>query len=100
MIGGLPIVGEVRSRGLMACVDMIDPAQPDKPLDKKLVQSLNVRAWKRGAIPWAKGRVFRMAPPLCITAAEVDELARIAAEAISELNDEVLQPSKAIAASA
>jgi adenosylmethionine-8-amino-7-oxononanoate aminotransferase len=41
-----------------------------------------------------------MAPPLCITAAEVDELARIAAEAISELNDEVLQPSKAIAASA
>jgi len=100
MIGGLPIVGEVRSRGLMACVDMIDPAEPDKPLDKKLVQSLNVRAWKRGAIPWAKGRVFRMAPPLCITAAEVDELARIAAEAISELNDEVLQPSKAIAASA
>src|SRR6185436_16909706 len=97
-VGGLPIVGEVRSRGLMCCVDMVDPVERNKPLDKKLVQSLNARAWKRGAIPWAKGRVFRLAPPLCINAAEVDELVGIAAAAIGELQDELSRPRAAKAA--
>ena len=91
-LAGLPIVGEVRSRGLMVCVDFVDPEDRSKPLDKKLVQGLNARAWKRGAIPWAKGRVFRLAPPLCITATEVDELARIAAESITELQSELSRP--------
>jgi putrescine aminotransferase len=98
-VGGLPIVGEVRSRGLMCCVDMVDPVERGKPLDKNLVQSLNARAWTRGAIPWAKGRVFRLAPPLCINAAEVDELVGIAAAAIGELQDELSRPrvAKAVA---
>lgn len=88
-IGGLPIVGEVRSRGLMVGVDMVDPERRKQPLAKDLVVSLNTRAWRRGAIPWAKGNIFRLAPPLCITAAEVDELARIVGDSISELQDEV-----------
>jgi len=99
-LGGMAIVGEVRSRGLMCCVDMVDPQQRDKPLDRKLVQSLNARAWKRGAIPWAKGRVFRLAPPLCITPAEVDELAGIAAATIGDLQDELSRPRQAKAANA
>ena len=97
LVGGLPIVGEVRSRGMMVCVDMVDPVQRDKPLEPTLVQSLNARAWKRGAIPWAKGRVFRLAPPLSINAAEIDELIGIAAESIKELQDEVSRPRVAAA---
>lgn len=88
-IGGLPIVGEVRNRGLMVGVEMVDPNNKAKPLAKDLVASLNVRAWRRGAIPWAKGNILRLAPPLCITAAEVDELARIIGACVSELQDEV-----------
>ena len=65
-----------------------------------LLQSLNARAWKRGAIPWAKGRVFRLAPPLCITPAEVDELAGIAAATIGDLQDELSRPRQAKAANA
>jgi len=34
-----------------------------------------MRAWKRGAVAAARGSVLRVAPPLSINAAEVDELA-------------------------
>lgn len=89
LVGDLPIVGEVRSRGLMVAVEMVDPQRRDQPLDQKLVSSLNLRAWKKGAVAPAKGSVFRVAPPLCITAAQVDELANILGESIRELQDEL-----------
>src|SRR6185436_18457831 len=73
LVGDLPIVGEVRSRGLMVAVELVDPQRRDQPLDKKLVASLGVRAFKRGAIAVAVGSVLRVAPPLSINAAEVDE---------------------------
>jgi putrescine aminotransferase len=97
LVGGLPIVGEVRSRGLMVAVELVDPKHRDRPLDKKLVSSLNVRAWKRGAVAPAKGSVFRVAPPLSINAGEVDELAQILADSIRELQDELSKRSAAIA---
>jgi 4-aminobutyrate aminotransferase-like enzyme len=68
LVGDLPIVGEVRSRGLMVAVELVDPQRRDQPLDSKLVASLNLRAWKKGAVAPARGSVFRVAPPLCITA--------------------------------
>jgi putrescine aminotransferase len=88
-IGGLPIVGEVRSRGLLFAVDLVDPARRDQPLAKDLVASLNMRAWKRGVLPFARGSVLRLAPPLCISPAEVDELASLICETIAELQDEL-----------
>jgi putrescine---pyruvate transaminase len=100
-VGDLPIVGEVRSRGLMVAVELVDPQRRDQPLDKKLVASLNVRAWKRGAVAAAGGSVLRAAPPLSIDAAEVDELARILGDSIRELQDELsLSPATLATASA
>src|SRR5581483_9658653 len=69
-VGASPIVGEVRGRGLMVCVDFV---QPDG------------KAWDRGAIVYARGTVLRLAPPLCITAAEVDELVAVVADSIQSL---------------
>jgi putrescine---pyruvate transaminase len=89
LVGNLPIVGEVRSRGLMVAVEFVDPKHRDRALDPKLVSSLNVIAWKRGAVAPARGSVLRVAPPLSINAAEVDELARILADSINEMYDEV-----------
>lgn len=88
-VGDLPIVGEVRSRGLMVAIEIVDPQRRDQPLDRKLASSLSLRAWKKGAVAPVNGSVFRAAPPLSITAAEVDELAHILGESIRELQDEL-----------
>jgi putrescine aminotransferase len=93
-IGGLPIVGEVRSRGLLMAVDFVDPQRKDQPLAGNLVGSLNMKAWKRGVIPFARGSVLRLAPPLCIDAAQVDELADLMGSIVEELQDEVTRTSK------
>jgi putrescine aminotransferase len=97
-VGGLPIVGEVRSRGLLVAVEMVDPQRRNQPLDKKLVARLSTRAWERGAVAPAANSVFRTAPPLSITAAEVDELADILAGSIRDVQDEVSRSPRTTAA--
>ena len=47
--------------------------------------------WKRGVIPFARGSVLRLAPPLCIDAAQVDALAAVMCECIEELHGELAQ---------
>ncbi|HZP38435.1 MAG TPA: aspartate aminotransferase family protein [Methylomirabilota bacterium] len=84
-VGASPIVGEVRGRGLMVCVDFVQPDGSGKPLDPKQVAELDRKAWDRGAIVYARGTVLRLAPPLCITAAEVDELVAVVADSIQSL---------------
>jgi adenosylmethionine-8-amino-7-oxononanoate aminotransferase len=46
------------------------------------VAELDRNAWGRGAIVCARGTVRRVAPPLCITRAEVDELLGIVADSV------------------
>jgi 4-aminobutyrate aminotransferase-like enzyme len=65
----------------------VDSQDRRRPLAKEQVASLNMRAWKRGVIPFARGSVLRLAPPLCIDAAQVDELAALVCECIEELQD-------------
>jgi 4-aminobutyrate aminotransferase-like enzyme len=77
-------VGDVRGRGLLACVDLVDPAT-GQPLDGKRVAEVDRMAWERGAIVYARGTVVRLAPPLCINAAEVDQLVGIVADSVLEL---------------
>ena len=45
--------------------------------------------WERGAIVYARGTVLRLAPPLCITPAEVDQLVAVVADSVAELAREV-----------
>ena len=98
LVGDLSIVGEVRSRGLMLAIELVDPKRGDQPLDKQLVTSLNVRAWQRGAVVAAGGSVLRAAPPLSIDAGEVDELAQIIGASLRDLQDELSRSPKALAA--
>jgi len=83
------IVGEVRGRGLLAAVELTEPDGSGRPLDAKRVADLDRKAWDRGAILYARGSVLRFAPPLCITATEVDELVGIAAESIAALERDI-----------
>ena len=65
------------------------PDGSGRPLDKELVARLDRKAWDRGAIVYARGQVVRLAPPLCITPAEVDQLVGIVAGSIEELEGEL-----------
>ena len=88
-VGKHPIVGDVRGRGLLVCVDFVEPDGSGKPLDAKQVAEFDRKAWDRGAIIYARGQVVRLAPPLCITPAEVDQLVGIVAGSIEELEGEL-----------
>ena len=84
-LGRSPIVGEVRGRGLLVCVDLVEPDGSGKSLDPKTVAELDRKAWDRGAIVYARGNVLRLAPPLCITSHEVDELVGVVVDSVNEL---------------
>jgi putrescine aminotransferase len=84
-VGRSPIVGEVRGRGLMVCAEFVAPDGSGQPLDRDRVALLDRLGWERGAILYARGSVVRLAPPLCITPGEVDQLVAIVADSISTL---------------
>jgi len=88
-VTGKRIVGEVRGRGLLVCAELVAPDGSGQPLPAAEVAKLDRKAWERGAIVYARGQVVRLAPPLCITAAEVDRLVDVVAASISELDAEV-----------
>jgi len=88
-VGKKRIVGEVRGRGLMVCVELVEPDGSGRPLDKERVARLDRKAWDRGAIVYARGQVVRLAPPLCITREEVDTLVGVVAASIEELDAEL-----------
>jgi putrescine---pyruvate transaminase len=88
-LGRSPIVGEVRGRGLMVCVDLVQPDGSGRPLESARVAELDRKAWERGAIVYARGTVLRLAPPLCIAAAEVDQLVDLVAASVNELARDV-----------
>ena len=88
-VGAKPIVGEVRGRGLLVCVDLVEPDGSGRALDPQRVASLDRKAWDRGAIVYARGNVLRLAPPLCITPAEVDQLVGIVADSVADLEREL-----------
>jgi adenosylmethionine-8-amino-7-oxononanoate aminotransferase len=88
-IGDSTIVGEVRGRGLLVCVELVDPDGSGRPLDQDTVARLDRKAWDRGAIVYARGQVVRLAPPLCIAPEEVDQLVDVVAASIGELEAEL-----------
>jgi len=88
-LGRQAIVGEVRGRGLLVCVDLVEPDGSGRPLDAKRVAEIDRKAWDRGAIVYARGTVVRLAPPLCISCQEVDELVGIVADSVDELGREL-----------
>ena len=54
-------------------------------LRRSLLGELDRLGWDRGAIVYARGTVLRLAPPLCITPSEVDQLVGVVAESVKDL---------------
>jgi 4-aminobutyrate aminotransferase len=85
----MTVIGEVRGKGLMVAVEMVrsgtteaDPAAAALVLEECRARGLLIG---KGGV---RGNVLRLAPPLSVTADEIDEAAAILAEALA-VADEV-----------
>lgn len=83
-----PILGDVRGRGLMIGVEVVDPDGRDRwgrpAFDGARARRLQQECFRRGLIVEVGGRfgsVLRLLPPLIVTEAEVDTIADVIAAA-------------------
>ncbi|MCF5632520.1 aminotransferase class III-fold pyridoxal phosphate-dependent enzyme, partial [Pseudomonas syringae] len=86
-----PQLGDIRGRGLMLGVELVDPsgaqdAQGHPPVFARLGPLIQRECLKRGLILELGGRhgsVVRFLPPLVITAEQIDEVAAIFGRALN-----------------
>jgi adenosylmethionine-8-amino-7-oxononanoate aminotransferase len=89
--GRYPICGEVRGRGLLYCVDFVDPATggplaTQHPLGTAVQQA----ARRRGLLVRASIHNATLAPPLVLTAADVAEIADLFEQSVAEVSERVV----------
>ncbi|HEY6294706.1 MAG TPA: aminotransferase class III-fold pyridoxal phosphate-dependent enzyme, partial [Streptosporangiaceae bacterium] len=87
--GSLDIVGEVRGKGLMFAVDLVDPAtgKASPPLAAKMLEATKERGLLVGK-GGLYGHTLRMAPPMTLTEAEAKEGLGILIDALAAVNEE------------
>jgi adenosylmethionine-8-amino-7-oxononanoate aminotransferase len=83
-LAGHPQVGDVRQRGLMAGIELVQDraSQEPFPLASRTGHRVVLEARQLGAILRPLGDVIVLMPPLCIGLGELEELCRITFEAI------------------
>jgi len=86
-----PIVGDIRGRGLLYCVDFVDPGT-GAPLaaDQPVGTAVQQAARARGLLVRASPHNATLAPPLVVTAADITEIADIFEESVREANEQVV----------
>ncbi|WP_326636904.1 aspartate aminotransferase family protein [Streptosporangium sp. NBC_01755] len=87
----LPVVGDIRGRGLMFAVELVDPAtgEPSPALANRFMEEsrkAGLLAGKGGL----RGNVLRMAPPLTLTMEEAAEGLGIIVGVLETINAEVV----------
>ncbi|MGI8336463.1 aspartate aminotransferase family protein [Actinomadura scrupuli] len=86
--GRLPIVGDVRGKGLMFAVELVDPATgaPSPALATRMMEETRKRGLLGGK-GGLYGNVMRMAPPLTLTEAEAKEGLDILVDALEAISE-------------
>ena len=83
------IVGDVRGKGLMIGVELVESKESKKPLKKRIGDILN-RSFRRGvALIGAGVSTIRIAPPLVITEEIAHKALDIVEEIIADVDKEV-----------
>ncbi len=87
----LPIVGEVRGMGLMACIECVSDRTSKEPLalDQEVGRRIDRHCQELGLIVRPMGHLCVMSPPLIITRAQIDEMVRILHEGIRRTQDDL-----------
>ena len=83
----LPHVGNVRGLGLMCGFDLLRDRDSDTPFDasQKMGAKLLGAARRRGLITRVRNDAFVLAPPLIVTAQQIDEVAEIVRDSVKEV---------------
>lgn len=83
-----PIVGEVRGKGLMIGVELVEDKKSKKSATEKAREAM-IRSWKRGvAIVTCGASTLRLSPPLTINIETIDSALDIVENAIEEVAQE------------
>lgn len=94
-LGDHPMVGEVRGVGLLAAVEFVADKAGKTRFDADLTVGAKVtaRCLEQGLIARAMpgGDTLGFAPPLCITADEVERVVEIAKGAVGDIADELVR---------
>ena len=85
----LPAVGEVRGKGLMFAIDMVNPATgaPSPALAARMLAETRERGLLIGK-GGLYGHTLRMAPPMNVSEADAKEGLGILADALRAVNEE------------
>jgi 4-aminobutyrate aminotransferase len=79
-----PCIGEVRGKGLMIGMELIEP-DADRTPARKLCDRLVTRAFHHGLLLLSCGvSTLRFMPPLCVTEAEIDEAVELLRASLDE----------------
>jgi len=79
-----PCIGEVRGQGLMIGMELIEPG-PERAPARALCDALVTRGYHNGLILLSCGvSTLRFMPPLCVTAAEIDEAVQLLRKSLDE----------------
>jgi 4-aminobutyrate aminotransferase len=82
------IVGDVRGKGLMIGLEIVENKESKKPASGKVTEIM-MRSWKRGvAVITCGASTIRIAPPLVITRELVDSALDIVEDAVKEVEKE------------
>jgi L-2,4-diaminobutyrate transaminase len=88
-VGNHAHVGEVRGEGMLCAVEFVEDRDTRRFFDpaRKVGPAVATALLKRGVIARAmpQGDILGFAPPLCLTAAEADEMVHKTAEALAEV---------------
>jgi adenosylmethionine-8-amino-7-oxononanoate aminotransferase len=89
----IPIVGDVRGQGLMACVEcLLDPENESSlELDYEMGARIDQHCQKMGLIVRPVINMNVMSPPLIITKEQIDEMVDILREGIMRTMDDLVQ---------
>jgi 4-aminobutyrate aminotransferase len=82
------IVGDVRGKGLMIGMEIVENKETKKPAPKKAAEIMK-RSWKRGvAVITCGSSTIRIAPPLNITKELIDAALEILGDVVKEVESE------------
>jgi len=82
-----PLVAEIRGIGMLAAVECTAPGTVDPVGGSPMVftAAVSTRCWEKGLIARALWENVALAPPLCTTRSDVDEIVGIVSEAMAEV---------------
>jgi L-2,4-diaminobutyrate transaminase len=81
-----PLVGEIRGIGLLSAIEFARPDSTDPVAGAmEFPEAIAKAAWKRGLIVRPFWEDIGIAPPLCVTREEIDEIVSILGDSFDEV---------------